>query len=174
MLTGGLRRRGRPMLEYRLRCAWAKFCLFRHALVDKHVDIKLRLRLLDAVVTPCALYGLTTAPLTKQDVEQLAVTQRKMIRLIVGYVKLPSDSWEDMYRRMRTRVDRALEKHQIRMWADTLQKNREQLSRQLSAGERCTLTCKIANWNPTAIRDEKLTSHPSRGRGRPLVAWMSR
>ena len=68
-----------------------------YALVDKHVNIKLRLRLFDAVVTPSALYGLAVAPLTSADMQYLARTQRRMLRLIVGYVKLPDDTWADMY-----------------------------------------------------------------------------
>ena len=67
MLSGDLRCRGRNMLHHRLRCAWGKFSCFRHALVDKHIDVRLRLRLFDAVVTPCALYGLSSAPLTATD-----------------------------------------------------------------------------------------------------------
>ena len=83
MIPGDLKRRGRANLEHRLHCAWAKFGMFKHALTDKHVDMKLRLRLLDAVVTPCALYGLTASPLTKKDEEHLSLAQRNMLRLMV-------------------------------------------------------------------------------------------
>ena len=47
---GDLRQRGHTMLSNRLRCAWAKFSLFRHSLLNRHVDIKLRLRLFESVV----------------------------------------------------------------------------------------------------------------------------
>ena len=55
------------MLQYRMRCAWGKFSQFRRALIDKHVDLRLRLRLFGAVVTPSAMYGLSVAPLTIAD-----------------------------------------------------------------------------------------------------------
>ena len=171
MLSGDLRHRGRTMLAYRLRVAWAKFSRFRRALVDKHIDIELRLRLFDTVVTPSALYGLTTAPLAKKDEEHLAATQRKMLRLMVGYVKLPEDSWEDMYRRLRHKIDKALEKQPVRMWAEMLHANRDKLKAQLAAGTRCTLTCQVASWSPTDIKDDKLANPPSRKRGRPRVRW---
>ena len=75
---GDLKNRGRAMLANRLRCAWAKFNAFRAALTNKHVDFDLRARLFDSIVTPTALYGLSTAPLTANDVEKLASTQRHM------------------------------------------------------------------------------------------------
>ena len=100
MLLGRLRDRGRTMLAHRLKCAWSKYHAFRHSLTNKHVDIKLRLRLLDAVVTPCALYCLSIAHLTKTDVGRLGIGLRKMLRLMVGYVKHQSDSWSDMHRRL--------------------------------------------------------------------------
>jgi len=70
---GDLRNRGRGILANRIRCAWFKFHLFKHSLTNKHVDIKLRLRLFEAVVSPAALYGLSTAPLTAAGLELLAL-----------------------------------------------------------------------------------------------------
>ena len=106
------------MLHHRIRCAWAKFSCFRHALLDKHIDVRLRLRLFDAVVTPSALYGLTAAPLTAAEEAHLATTQRKMLRSIVGYVKLPDDSWADMYRRLRGKLEKAMQRRPIRDWVE--------------------------------------------------------
>ena len=58
---GDLEQRGRAMLANHLRCAWAKFNTFRAALTSKHVNFDLRARLSDSIVTPTALYGLSTA-----------------------------------------------------------------------------------------------------------------
>ena len=117
----------RANLQYRLRCAWGKFHEFKRALTDKHVDVKLRLRLFDAVVTPCALYGLTAAPLTTKDEQQLATAQRKMLRLIVGYVKGPDDSWADMYRRLRSKLASALAKKPVGEWVPALKTRKKSL-----------------------------------------------
>ena len=173
MIPGDLKRRGRANLEHRLHCAWAKFGMFKHALTDKHVDMKLRLRLLDAVVTPCALYGLTASPLTKKDEEQLSLAQRKMLRLMVGYVKAAGDSWADMYRQLRVKVDKALQKHPVRCWKETLHENKSRLFGQVSAGIRNNLTCKVALWQPDITVDSKLVSKPARGRGRPRIKWIN-
>lgn len=55
-LPGVLVKRGGVILPSRIWSVWAKFHIFRNALLDKHVNIKLRLRLFDSVVLPFALY----------------------------------------------------------------------------------------------------------------------
>ena len=117
---GQLRRRGEVILAHRLKCAWSKFHMFRNVLTNRHVDIRLRLRLLDAVVTPSALYGLSTAPLTATALERLGVAQRKMLRLMVGYVKFTDDSWDDMHRRMSGKIShRDMEGRSVQTQAKT-------------------------------------------------------
>ena len=54
-LPGDLRKRGGTILAHRLHCAWSKFHMFKHALTNRHVDKKLRLKLFDSVVSPFAL-----------------------------------------------------------------------------------------------------------------------
>ena len=171
MLPGHLANRGKVNLDYRVRCAWSKFKTFRHALTDKHIDVKLRLRLFDIVVTPSALYGLSSTPLTATNFEHLAVTQRKMLRLIVGYVKGPDDSRADMYRRLRDKIGAALQRHTIRDWVETLKADKQLLSAQVQSGERCLLTCQVTQWHPPAEDDPNLAHTPRRKRGRPRTGW---
>ena len=125
-LPGHLVHRGNVTLNHRLKCAWSKFHMFRACLVNKHVDIVLRLRLLESVVTPCALYGLTTAPLTAAAFEKLAVAQRKMLRLMIGYVKGPDDSWADMHRRLSAKISRSLTKYPLILWSDELESRKRE------------------------------------------------
>ena len=108
---GALKNRGNTIVSNRLRCAWSKYNFFRHSLFDRHVDVKLRPKLFDSVVSPSACYGLPTAPLTKADLEELDVAQRKKLRRIVGYVARHGDEWEDFHRRMRCTLDAALSRH---------------------------------------------------------------
>ena len=103
-LQGDLRYRAKSNIAYRTKCAWSKFHLFYSSLTSKHVPTSLRLRLFNSVITPTILYGLTTCPLTKHDYDQLAVLQRKMLRQIIGWTKLPDDEWDDVYRRIRQNI----------------------------------------------------------------------
>ena len=124
---GNLKDRGKTILANRLRCAWAKFNNFRSSLTNKHVDLALRLRLFDTIVTPTAFYGLSVAPLTAKDIERLASTQRHMLRCMAGYVKLETDDWSDMYRRLKEKIANAMERQPIRQWSTEICKCKKRL-----------------------------------------------
>jgi len=170
---GSLKNRGKTILSNRLRCAWSKFNLFRHSLFDRHVDVKLRLKLFDSVVSPSACYGLTTAPLTKADLEELDVVQRKMLRRIVGYVVRNGDEWDDFHRRMRCKMDGALSRHPISAWSCVLTARKQKLADKLAAGSCPALVQRVFQWDPHCSADPKLTQVPSRTRGRPRCTWAS-
>ena len=119
------------------------------------------------VVAPAVLYSLPTAPLTAKDLERLAVTQRKMIRSIVGWVKLNEDDWADMYRRLGAKVDAALQRQPVRTWVEALESRKEMLRSDILHQRRKALTLRVATWDPQAIFDDKLPTQPKRKRGRP-------
>ncbi|CAE7931485.1 XI-F, partial [Symbiodinium necroappetens] len=58
LLCGHLRERAAVEYSHRIRVAWHKFHLHRQSLLNKHVSLKNRLKLFQAVVTPAVLYGL--------------------------------------------------------------------------------------------------------------------
>ena len=62
-------------------------------LINKHVSVKLRLKLFDAVVTPTILYGLHKLPLTHFQLQKLDALQRQMLRSIVGWVRVGHEPW---------------------------------------------------------------------------------
>ena len=73
-----------------------KFHKDKHILLNKHVSLVLRLKLFDAVVSPAMLFGLATLPLTKGCLQKLGVVQRRMLRSIVGWVRIHDDlNWRD-------------------------------------------------------------------------------
>ena len=168
---GNLRNRGKVSLANRLRCAWAKYNKFKGALTNRHVDLALRLRLFDSVVTPTALYGLTTTPLTKADLEKLASTQRHMLRCMAGFVKLETDDWNDMYRRVNAKVSKAIARRPIRQWSTEIHKYKVKLHTKLHHQNPNTLLGILANWKPKDVVDDKFPLQPKRSRGRPLTTW---
>ena len=58
--AGDPTKRRHPGFQHRVQLDWAKFHQYRTVLTNKHVSIKLRLKLFDAVVTPRVLFGLVT------------------------------------------------------------------------------------------------------------------
>ena len=124
-------------------------------------------------MTPSALYGLSTAPLTATALERLGAAQRKMLRLMVGYVKFTDDSWADMHRRMSGKISEALEKYPIGIWKDELSKRKQKLIGKIESGSASELVQSIYLWDPASVVDEKLSKRPRRCRGRPPTSWDS-
>ena len=93
---GNLRARGQAALDHWISCAWARFRSLEPTFTSKQINIKLRLKLFCAVVTPTMLYTLDTSPLTHQQLGRLGVTQNKMMRKMVGWICESDESWEEM------------------------------------------------------------------------------
>ena len=155
----------------RLRCAWHKFHIHRRELTNKHINLELRIRLFKAVVVPTILYGLISAPLTVTDLQRLSVAQRKMLRLMVGYTKLPGETWEDMYRRLKLKLGRAVQNYDVVDWKDELLKRKQSYLTEVAEHKRCGLVSAVFAWNPKSVADGKLAVPPSRKRGRPRTRW---
>ena len=89
-------------------------------LVNKHVSIKLRMKFFDAVVTPTILFGLHTLALTGVQLSKLDAIQRRMLRSMVGWIRIQDESWHDTMSRMKIRVAKALHQHPIETWTRRL------------------------------------------------------
>ena len=83
---------------HRMQCAWGKFHEHKLTLLNKHV--RLRLKLFHATAFPTAMFGLASLPLTQGLLHKLDVVQRRMLRSIVGWVRVPDEPWEITMRRM--------------------------------------------------------------------------
>ena len=108
-LPGNLYERARVEINHRIQSAWYKYSLHARILTNQNISVKLRLKLFDAVVTPSILFGLAAIPMHQMALEKIAVTQRKMIRKIVGWVRVANEPWETTMRRMNQRMERALQ-----------------------------------------------------------------
>ena len=71
-------------LEHRVNRGWAKFATFKNELCDRRYSLLHRLRLFNAVVAPSVLYGAGCWTMTSSTGQRLRVTQRKMLRKMVG------------------------------------------------------------------------------------------
>ena len=133
--------------------------------------MKLRLKLFDAVVSPCVLFGLGALPMYATLREKVDITQRKMLRRIVGWRRIPDEPWDITMERMKNRVNDALEQWPIKSWSDrvTLSKWQHACRVKRVAPERwVSLACK---WQPDHITDPWCEYEPYRGAGRPILKW---
>lgn len=165
---GDLRRRATDALEHRIGLAWAKFQNLAHTLTNKHVSIKLRMRLFQAVVTPTALYALDSAPLTKALLDKLDATQRCMMRRMVGWICYGNDSWEERGHRMKIRLQKALELYPVEKWSAQWAMRRQGLKDKMPTAPLWTRAA--YEWNPVACAPYN-TQYPYRSAGRPRVQW---
>ena len=67
-------------IQNRIGKVWAKYGIFREELNDRNVPLRLRLRLVDAIITPTVLYGCEVWAMTKERQLKLRTAQRKMFR----------------------------------------------------------------------------------------------
>ena len=71
-------------LDSRIAIGWRKFFALKQELTSKSYPLKQRLRLFDAVITPCVLYGAACWTLTAESENVLRKAQRRMLRIVAG------------------------------------------------------------------------------------------
>ena len=91
----------------------------------------------------------------------LDITQRKMLRRIVGYVRQENESWEKTGRRMKQRLANALAQHPLNDWSKERRIQRDRLKRKMEDAPYSPLTALSYAWLPCS----------SRPRGRPRQRW---
>ena len=161
LFSGDLRLRGQCNLEHRILCAWLKFHQLAPTLQNRNIPVRLRLRLFNAVVTPAALYSLPSTPLTASQQSTLDITQRKMLRRIVGYVRQENESWEETGRRMKQRLANALAQYPVNDWSTERDVQRDRLCSKMNGAAPSSLAALSNSWLPCS----------SRPRGRPRQRW---
>ena len=94
-----------------------------------------------------------------------------MLRLIIGYVKLRDDTWEDMYRRLKRRLADATLRFHIKDWIDELNRRKQTLHLKMERNVTNLLLLSVFSWSPREVCDEKLDAQPRIQRGRPRTTW---
>ena len=93
-------------ISNRVSKAWGAYSKHRHVLTNRDVPLRLRMKLFDAPVTQTVLFALPLLTLAQKHFSHLAVAQRKMLRNIVGWVRVADEPWDQTMARMRDRVGR--------------------------------------------------------------------
>ena len=146
--SGNLRNRGQAAVDHRISCAWCKFQTLQKSLVDKRVNVKLRLRLFASTVTPTLLYSMDTTPLTKKQLKQVDVVQNKMLRKMVGWVMHREESWEESGHRMKMRLEAASAQHPIKPRSAEVKSRKHKLISKLNEGSLPQICRSVYGWVP--------------------------
>jgi len=170
--TGDLSKRGHIGFQQRVQLAWAKFNHFRHVFTNKHISIKLRLRLFDSIISPAILFGLLTMPLTQSTLTRLDVVQKQMLRSMVGWVRTPDEDWRDSMARMRDKENNALGCYHVDNWTKQLAIRQHNF---------CCEICKQPGWPRTILAwcpqrnwQNNFRKSPKQKLGRPLKKWQDK
>jgi hypothetical protein len=73
-------------ISNRIQKGWSKFFVFKSELCGKHVSIKDKFKLFNAVVTPTVLYGSAAWTMNADRTRLLRTAQRRMLRWMLGGV----------------------------------------------------------------------------------------
>ena len=161
MFSGSLESRSQRNLDHRTSCAWLKFHEQRATLVNKHIPIHLRLKLFVSVVTPSALYSLSSTPLTATQLGKLGATQRRMIRKMIGWRRVAEEDWAETGHRMKERLAASMARCPVQACSVTRNHQRQRLMTRLDTGIAPQLTILSQEWVPPTTRP----------RARPRQRW---
>ena len=123
-LTFSAQCRSSNELNHHISAAWAQFHKRKYIFQNTSISVKLKLKYFQAYVTPCALYGLGALTLGKASLERMAIVQRKMLRLIVGWTRIEDEPWKTTMQRMKIKVSNALHSYFVESWDKVILKNR--------------------------------------------------
>ena len=73
-------------------------------------------------------------PLTENLKNRLDITQRVMLRRMVGWVSFTGDTWEERGRKMKCRLERALANCPVEKWSTIIH------------GKKLSLVSKVSEW----------------------------
>ena len=187
-------------LQNRIRVAWAKFMAQKQELTGKDYALKVRLRLFEAVVSPCLLYGCEAWTLTKTDEYLLQRTQRKMLRMISGakrrMVQRSTDEhesettddkaevddmdedevlepWVDWVKRTTRTIEGEMNKLNIKNWVHQARARKWNYAKRLMTHDESRWTRVALDWNPELHFDGTSfrSIQGSRAQGRPHTRW---
>ena len=160
-------------VNHRIQCAWFKFGQHTNILCNRKVSIQLRLKFFDAIVSSTILFGLGALPLSSTSLRKIEVTENKMLRKIAGWIRIKEETWEVTMRRMKYRVQRALQQHPLTPWRRKIAKYLWKLVLRIKTSPSESWINESSEWAPNEIDDVSCDYFPYRCRGRPCLKWDS-
>jgi len=113
-------------LRHRIASGWAAFAKHKSELCCKHYQLKDRLKLFDAVVTPAFSYGCSTWALTKKMDKKLQVSRRRMLRYAFRIYRKKAEGndedWHAYLSRANAKINQLSHDHGMQEWVETQKK----------------------------------------------------
>lgn len=139
-------------------------------MTKKAVALHLRFKLFAAVISPAIWFGLATLLLDKSENFPVNKFQRKMFRLIVGWVGLPDEDWSDTMSQMNRRMSFATATDKCKPWSCQVFKKHSRVATKIFH-LRNSWPAATTQWNPTSEWQQTSSNEPKRRQGRPSKRW---
>ena len=169
-LSGDLRKRAMVDIQHRSQIAWMKFNEHRDTLLNRHVSLKLRLKLFDSVITPTIVFGLMTCPLTSNQLQKLEVVRNRMLRSIVGWAPLADNDWHALMQKMNKKLENAQQIFNVRPWTERLLVGRFRYAAKIASAANSWASI-TSEWYPYQGWKINYCVEPRRRIGRPAKRW---
>ena len=135
------------------------------ALCNRSCNLKSRLKVFDAIVTPTILYGASTWTM-KADMEQrLRTTRRRMLRHIVGVRRKPDETWVEYIQRATHRSEDIAKQSNLTDWNELQRRRKWQYAGKVARFPKERWCHRILEWRPWFRCSSK------RDVGRPSLRW---
>ena len=134
-----------------------------------NVPSGLHLRLFDAICIPTISFGNAILPLNLKQRQSLDILQRKMLRLMVGWRRLPGEEWSTTMVRMNDRVKKACDQHPIGSWEVSFHRHRWRYALHVVQNGKMRWPLLLSQWDPAVRLDDD--TFPYRKPGRPFLRW---
>ena len=158
-------------LQHRKNAAWASFHKHKKVILNRHVSVEKRLRFFDMCVSPSMMFALTAFPLTRSQIDEIDVLQRKMLRRIIGWRRIKGEAWDETMRRMRDRLESARGLYAWHSWSYRFFRDQWRFAIHLTK-ERASTTAKwMLTYNSSPKSDDEGIYIPHRDVGRPRTKW---
>ena len=152
-------------LSYRIACGWAAFMKSKECLCNKQVDVQLRFRLFDAVVTPCVMYGCVAWTLKSDGYRRLTVARRRMLRWMLRCRRLLDESWVDYIKRATYECESLGAACGMTDWGILYKQRKWKFAGQSARRRDGRWTARLLKWIPW------FWTAPFRRVGRPQLRW---
>ena len=157
-------------IQHRSQIAWMKFNEHRDTLLNRHVSLRLRLKLFDSVITPTIVLGLLTCPLTSNQLQKLEVVRNRMLRSIVGWAPLVDNDWHALMQKMNKNLENAQQIYNVRPWTERLLVGRFRFAAKIASAVNSWASI-TSEWYPYQRWKMNYCVEPRRRIGRPAKRW---
>ena len=119
---------------------------------------------------PQSYFGLATLPLTKSDYHTVDKLQRKMLRLIVGWIRHDGEDWSDTMSRMNRRIAFAMTIWECKPWSWQIFSKQFRVATKIF-DQQSSWAAATSTWTPTNEWQQNFSTEPKRRQGRPSKRW---